>query len=58
VDIGNAFQDFDDMNLETSVGGGVRWYSPLGPIRLDLGVPLDSDAPDSVRIHITLGPDL
>jgi translocation and assembly module TamA len=58
VDTGNAFQDFDDLGLKTSVGAGVRWYSPLGPIRLDLGFPLDSDAPDSVRIHITLGPDL
>ena len=42
---------------KTGVGAGLRWYSPLGPIRLDVGVPLD-DAPDSFRIHITLGPDL
>lgn len=58
VDSGNAYEQFDEMDLKTSVGGGVRWYSPLGPIRFDVGVPLDNDAPDNYRIHITLGPDL
>lgn len=57
VDIGNAFNSFSDTSLKTGVGGGIRWYSPLGPIRFDVGIPLD-DAPDSFRIHITLGPDL
>lgn len=58
VDSGNAFNSFSDMSLKTSVGGGIRWYSPLGPVRFDIGVPLDSDAPDAWRIHISLGPDL
>ncbi len=57
VDMGNAFDSFKDMSLKTGVGAGIRWYSPLGPIRVDVGVPLD-DAPDSFRIHVTLGPDL
>ncbi|MEQ1802362.1 MAG: autotransporter assembly complex family protein [Gammaproteobacteria bacterium] len=57
VDMGNAFDSFKDLSLKTGVGAGIRWYSPLGPIRFDVGVPLD-DAPDSFRIHITLGPDL
>lgn len=58
VDSGNAFNSFSDMALKTSVGAGIRWYSPLGPVRFDVGVPLDRDAPDSWRIHISLGPDL
>ncbi len=57
VDIGNAFDTFNNMSLKTGVGAGIRWYSPLGPIRFDIGVPLD-EAPDSFRIHVTLGPDL
>ncbi len=57
MDLGNAFDSFKDMSLKTGVGAGIRWYSPLGPIRVDVGVPLD-DAPDSFRLHITLGPDL
>lgn len=58
VDSGNAFNSFSGMVLKTSVGAGIRWYSPLGPIRFDVGVPLESDAPDTWRIHISLGPDL
>ena len=31
----------DVGNLRYSVGGGVRWLSPFGPLRLELGVPLN-----------------
>ena len=48
----------NDLNIEVGVGAGIRWFSVLGPIRLDFAVPLADDAPDSWRIHITLGPDL
>jgi translocation and assembly module TamA len=58
IDTGNAFDDWDSLGMKTGVGGGLRWYSPLGPIRVDVGVPLDKDAPDDWRIHVTLGPDL
>ncbi|MEO8223488.1 MAG: autotransporter assembly complex family protein [Gammaproteobacteria bacterium] len=57
VDVGNAFDSFKSLSLKTGVGAGIRWYSPLGPIRFDVGVPLDNSA-DSFRIHVTLGPDL
>jgi len=56
ADAGSAFNDAD-MDFSTGVGLGIRWYSPVGPIRLDLAHPLDN--PDeNVRIHISLGPDL
>jgi translocation and assembly module TamA len=58
VDTGNAFDDYADINVATGVGAGIRWFSPLGPIRLDVAVPLANDAPDNFRIHVTLGPDL
>lgn len=58
ADAGNAFDRFGDMSLKSGVGGGIRWYSPLGPVRFDIAVPLDKDAPDSFRVHVTLGPDL
>jgi translocation and assembly module TamA len=58
VDSGNAFDEITDFESATGVGIGVRWFSPLGPIRFDVAVPLQSDAPDAYRIHITLGPDL
>ncbi len=56
VDSGNAFNTFD-IDLYTGVGIGLRWYSPVGPIRLDFAHPLD-DPDQNFRIHISLGPDL
>ena len=56
VDTGNAFDSLD-FDFKTGVGLGLRWYSPLGPIRLDVAHPLD-DPDRDYRIHITLGPDL
>ena len=56
VDAGNAFDDVMD-GMKTAVGPGLRWQSPVGPIRLDLAFPLDN--PDeSFRIHFSMGPDL
>ena len=58
IDSGNAYDTLDDYNPATGVGVGIRWFSPLGPIRVDVAVPLKDDAPDEYRVHITLGPDL
>ena len=49
-DAGNAFTKdeswgFNDM--PRSVGAGVRWYSPLGPIRLEYGYILNRRPEDS-----------
>jgi translocation and assembly module TamA len=55
ADAGSAYDDSPDFSR--SVGVGLRWYSPLGPLRLDLAHPLD-DPNRSVRIHVSLGPDL
>jgi translocation and assembly module TamA len=58
VDSGNAYNALRDFNPATGIGLGIRWFSPLGPIRVDIAVPLEKDAPDDYRVHITLGPDL
>ena len=31
-----------DFELEKSVGTGIRWYSPMGPLRLEYGYALDT----------------
>ncbi len=54
VDVGDAFED--SLELRRGVGAGLRWYSPLGPVRLDVAHPLDSDT--SVRVHVSVGADL
>jgi len=53
-DAGNAFNDVE-AELAEGVGIGVRWHSPIGPVRLDLAHPLDGKG---IRIHFTMGPDL
>jgi len=57
-DAGDAFTD--EFNLNASVGVGVRWRSPLGPIRVDVAFPVAHALPleDSWRLHVLLGPDL
>jgi translocation and assembly module TamA len=55
-DAGDAFSD--DFNLNVSVGVGVRWRSPLGPIRLDFAVPVKTELEKSWHVHLQLGPDL
>lgn len=54
-DAGNAFAHTDSGTMEQGVGGGLRWLSPVGPIRLDLAYALHHD---HWRIHFTMGPDL
>jgi len=56
ADAGNAFDSFDE-GLKTGVGFGVRWYTPVGPLKLDLGIPQD-DADDEFRIHFSFGTGL
>ena len=44
VDGGNVFRrvtDFDISELRGSFGFGVRYLTPIGPVRLDLGFKMD-----------------
>jgi translocation and assembly module TamA len=56
VDSGNAF-DKTHVDPRTGVGFGIRWRSPVGPIRLDFAHPL-TDSKDAFRIHFSMGPEL
>ncbi len=41
-DAGNAYDDFDDFGkLRYTSGLGIRWMSPMGPIRLEWGYNID-----------------
>lgn len=58
VDAGDAFSD--SLSLNVGAGLGLRWRSPVGPIRIDVGFPAQTDLPtqESWRLHVQLGPDL
>ena len=49
-DMGNAFQDFSFGDLRKSVGAGVRWMSPFGPLRVELGFPLNKQPDDETSV--------
>lgn len=54
LDLGNAFER--RFEPARGVGMGLRWRSPLGPLRVDLARALDE--PAGFRLHLRLGPDL
>jgi translocation and assembly module TamA len=58
VDAGDAFTE--GFGLNVGAGVGLRWRSPLGPIRLDVGFPVQTDLPieQGWRVHVQLGPDI
>ncbi|MDR2012158.1 MAG: autotransporter assembly complex protein TamA [Rhodanobacter sp.] len=59
VDTGDAFDSFGDYSEKIGAGLGLRWRSPVGMVRVDLGFPVnDSTASHSVELHIVIGPDL
>ena len=59
VDAGAAFNspypDFDDQ-LRIGAGPGIRYFSPIGPIRLDVGFPVNPrDTDDAFQLYISIG---
>ncbi|MFU8784453.1 autotransporter assembly complex protein TamA [Aliidiomarina sp.] len=56
IDSGNAFDDISEP-MKTGAGFGVRWQSPIGPVRIDLAHAFSRPG-DKIRLHLTIGPDL
>jgi translocation and assembly module TamA len=57
VDTGDAF-DSGAPSLKTGVGVGVRWHSPVGPVRVDLASGLDRPPGSKIRLTFSIGPEL
>jgi outer membrane protein insertion porin family len=59
IDGGNVFRRVTEMDfgeLRGGVGFGVRYRSPIGPIRVDLGFKMDrGDVRDRTALHFSLG---
>lgn len=54
-DVGSAYNGHFD--LRHAAGFGLRWFSPIGPARLDFGFPLSDESNNDFRIHVTFGAD-
>lgn len=57
VDAGNAFSG-TNYSPRVGAGLGVRWLSPVGMIRVDLGTPINDQQRHGVELHLVIGPDL
>ncbi len=52
-DAGNSWLDSDGWDLgdlRYAAGAGVRWQSPLGPIRIEFGIPLNRKKHDKTSV--------
>jgi translocation and assembly module TamA len=56
VDAGNAFSGID-YRPKIGAGLGVRWLSPVGMIRVDLGTPIHDSRAHGIELHLVIGPD-
>ncbi|KAF1370643.1 MAG: autotransporter assembly complex protein TamA [Yokenella regensburgei] len=58
VDSGEAVNDITQSDFKTGAGVGVRWESPVGPIKLDFAVPVGDKDEHGLQFYIGLGPEL
>jgi translocation and assembly module TamA len=56
-DLGNAFDDARSIELKQGAGLGIRFYTPVGPIRVDLARQIGESSPQ-FRLHLTIGFEL
>ena len=53
VDAGSVYTDTQNINLSElrySVGVGISWYSPFGPLKLVLAKPLNKQIDDKTQM--------
>jgi translocation and assembly module TamA len=53
-DAGNAFNRLTDLQWAQGVGVGLRYYTAVGPFRLDLARRIGVYS-DAYRLHISMG---
>jgi len=53
-DAGNAFDEPGHIRLAQGAGLGLRYYTPVGPVRLDVARQIGEQDP-SYRIHLSIG---
>ncbi len=56
-DIGSAFDVLQKITFISGAGIGIRRYTPIGPIKIDLASPV-SEGGLGLRIHVSIGFDI
>lgn len=57
-DAGEAVHDFSRDDIKKGAGVGIRWVSPIGPIRLDVAKPVGDRDENGLQLYLGLGPEL
>lgn len=59
-DVGEASNSFASFDWKRGAGVGIRWNSPVGPVKLDVAKPVAADAgeDDGLQFYIGLGAEL
>jgi outer membrane protein insertion porin family len=57
LDIGNSYESFDNFGkFRYTAGAGIRWISPMGPIRVEWGYNLNRESGEKAsRLEFTFG---
>ena len=58
-DTGNvwrASENYSFTDMRRSIGFGIRWYSPMGPIRIEWGFVLNKEPYETgSKLHFSMG---
>ena len=50
--------NFTTTNFKSGAGFGIRWESPIGPVKLDIARPVGDPDENSLAFYIGLGSEL
>lgn len=57
VDTGEAIDKLDGTDFHTGAGIGIRWVSPIGPVKFDIATPIEHSK-TAAHFYIGLGTEL
>lgn len=57
-DVGEAVNDFSTSNFKKGAGFGVRWKSPVGPVKIDLARAVGDGSENGWKVYIGFGGSL